>query len=102
MNKQIEKIKNKINDILKTQDIVYAGIFGSYAKGLETEKSDIDILIEQSPNSIKSYFKLARIENSLKQALGKEVDLITMGGINKNIKEEVLNSTITIFDERQV
>src|SRR3989344_1787884 len=42
----IKEIKNKINPILKRNGVAKAAIFGSYARGDQTKKSDIDILIK--------------------------------------------------------
>lgn len=44
--KDINEIKNKIRKILKKNRVVRAGIFGSYARGEQKKKSDIDVLIQ--------------------------------------------------------
>ena len=49
MNKEsaeLEKIKPKIVRILKKYGVKKAGIFGSYARGEQKKRSDIDILIQ--------------------------------------------------------
>ena len=45
--KEFESIKQKILPILKSYRVTKAGIFGSYARGEQNKKSDVDILIEQ-------------------------------------------------------
>jgi len=47
-NKEISRIKRKIIPILRKNDVVRAGIFGSYARGEAKKRSDIDILIKVS------------------------------------------------------
>ena len=44
-NKEIEKIKPKIVDILKKNKVNRAGIFGSYSRGEQKKNSDIDIAV---------------------------------------------------------
>ena len=49
------------------------GLFGSYASGKATEKSDIDIVIElQAPD----IFKMVHIREELEELLGRPVDIV--------------------------
>ena len=46
MKENIEEIKKKALPILRKHGVSKAGVFGSYARGEQKEKSDIDILIK--------------------------------------------------------
>ena len=48
-------------------------LFGSFARGDNTEESDIDILIRLQETC--SLFQLVRIENDLSELIGRKVDL---------------------------
>jgi predicted nucleotidyltransferase len=50
-------------------------IFGSFAKGKQNKKSDIDIAIEFERNSEKSLLDLVRIENELREIFKRKIDL---------------------------
>ncbi len=50
----------QIAPILKSNDVLKAGIFGSYARGEQKKSSDIDILIKFKEG--KSLLDLARLE----------------------------------------
>ncbi|MBI5392831.1 nucleotidyltransferase family protein [Candidatus Woesearchaeota archaeon] len=94
-NKQlIINLKRKILPILKKHHIKKAGIFGSYARGEQTKKSDIDILVEL-PSGIG--FGFAGIELELEKKLRKKVDLLTYNGINKRLKTSILDDEIRIL-----
>ena len=70
-----------IADYFKTQPVLKAWLFGSYARGEETPKSDVDILVvfdQQTGNGV-SLLKHISIANGLEDLLGKKVDLITDG-----------------------
>ena len=95
MNKDIAKLKPKIVRILKKNDVVKAGIFGSYARGEAKKNSDIDILIKFKGR--KSYFDLVRIESELKEELKKKVDLVTYNSLNHLLKERILNDEVKII-----
>jgi len=43
---QLEEIKRKIMPVLKRHDVIKAGIFGSFARGEATKKSDVDIIVK--------------------------------------------------------
>lgn len=93
INKELEKIKPKIKEILKKNKIKKAGIFGSYAKGEQSKNSDIDILIEFNG----SLLDLVGVEIELKKKLRKKVDLLTYGGINHLLRERILNEEVRII-----
>ena len=49
------------------------GIFGSVAKGVSREESDIDIVVEQSEPDL---FLLGCIKTDLEEEFGKKVDIL--------------------------
>ncbi|MEK7658829.1 MAG: nucleotidyltransferase domain-containing protein [Patescibacteria group bacterium] len=87
----IEEIKNKINPILKKNGVEKAAIFGSYARGDQTKKSDIDILIKYKYDD-KSYFDLVGLQFELEKKLKKKVDLLTYSGVHKRLRKEIFGS----------
>ena len=93
-NKDIKNIQKKVIPILKKNDVVRAGIFGSYARGEATKKSDIDILI-QPPKGIG--FGFAGIELELEKELKKKVDLLTYNSIHPLLKERILKEEVRIL-----
>ena len=46
-----QAITDKIADYFKTQPVVRAWLFGSFARGEETPDSDVDILVEYDDNA---------------------------------------------------
>jgi len=94
-NKQINALKRKIIPLLRKNDIAKAGIFGSYARGEATKKSDVDILIKYRGR--KSLLDLVRLERELEELLGKKVDLLTYNSINHLIKERILQEEVKII-----
>jgi len=96
MKSSIEKIKNKIMDVLKKNGVVRAGIFGSYARGEEKNGSDIDILIEVKTKPF-SLFDLVGLEMELEKILGVKVDLLTYKGVSPHLKEYILSDEVRII-----
>lgn len=94
--RQLEEVKRIVVPILKRNGVIRAGVFGSYARGEATKKSDVDILIKVKAKKF-SLFDLVRIELELKKALGKNVDLLTYKGIDPCLKEQILGEEVKII-----
>jgi uncharacterized protein len=93
---KIEKIRQKIAAILKSHDVKRASVFGSYARGDETKKSDVDILIEYANND-KSLLDLAELQIELEEKLKKKVDLGEYSTIRPQIKDRILSEQVFIL-----
>lgn len=94
--REFERLKPKIIEILKRHNVRRAGIFGSYARGEQTKKSDIDILIEVGDRRF-SLLDLVGLEQELEKALRKEVDLLTYKGISPYLKKSILDEEVRII-----
>ena len=92
--KDINKIKNKIRRILKKNGVVRAGIFGSYARGEQKKKSDVDVLVKY-PKGLG--FGFAGIQLELEEKLGKKVHLVTYNSIHPLLKERISNEEVRII-----
>ena len=74
--------------------ITRMGIFGSIARGEQTEKSDIDICIEAPPMGL---FMFSGICLSLEELLGVPVDLIRMHeNMNPRFKKRIEKDIIYV------
>jgi len=82
-------------DRLNTQYGVTAiTLFGSYAKGGATDKSDIDIAV-QTP--LSDYFLLYDLKENLEKALHTKVDLIRLREhMNPFLKRRILEEGIYV------
>ncbi|MDY3907852.1 MAG: nucleotidyltransferase domain-containing protein [Candidatus Enterosoma sp.] len=91
----IEQIKNICNSIFKDYSIEYCYLFGSYAKGKATEKSDVDLLVTMPVDGMK-FFELAE---TLREKLKKKVDLLDIAQLNNNstLVQEILKDGIKIY-----
>lgn len=69
----------RIAEYFKTQPVLKAWLFGSYARGEENAKSDVDILVAFDENERVSLLKHAIIASDLEKILGCTVDLVTEG-----------------------
>lgn len=64
------------------------GLFGSYAREEQTEKSDIDLLVEfEKPID---FFKLVELEDHLSELLGAKVEVVTPDALKERIKPYIM------------
>lgn len=69
-----------IREYFKTQPVLKAWLFGSFARGEETEDSDVDILVVfDRHNHPVGLFEHARMINSLEDLLKRRIDLVEDG-----------------------
>lgn len=91
----IQELNVIIEPLLREEGVVKAAIFGSFARGEQKANSDIDILVQLQTG--KSLLDLIRLENKLKEKLGRDVDVITYGSIHPLLKDSILSSQIPIY-----
>lgn len=94
----LEEIKNSLRHykpILKEKfNVKNIGIFGSYIRNQQTQKSDIDILIDYE--EVPNLFALIELEYYLEEILNTKVDLVTRKGIKPQLKEFILKEVVYI------
>jgi len=71
------------------------GVFGSYARGEENEKSDLDILIDFKIEV--DLLELIGLEQELSELLGIKVDLITLRSVNASLKPYIESDLIRLI-----
>ena len=91
-------IIKKIVPILKDQGVVKAALFGSFARGDATKKSDIDMLVKFKNE--KSLFDLVRLKLALEKESGKKVDVLTYDSIHPLLRKIILKEQKIIYEKR--
>lgn len=76
-----ETLTQTIAEYFKTQPVLKAWLFGSFARGEEREDSDVDLLILPDMSQKFSLFTLGGMYMDLKELLGREVDLVPEGSL---------------------
>ena len=94
MNK--EALFNKIVSLIKKHGAKKIAVFGSYARGEEKPKSDIDILVEFSDR--KSLLDIVGIEQELSDTLGMKVDLLTEKSISPYLIGRIKKEMKVIYE----
>jgi len=90
-----KEIFEKITQLLKNQGAKKIAVFGSYTRGEEKAKSDIDIVVEFSER--KSLLELVKIERELSDTLGIKVDLLTEKSISPYLIDSIRKEMDVIY-----
>lgn len=72
------EMQQTIADYFKTQPVLRAWLFGSFARGEETPISDVDLLVQFDGDGI-SLLKHCAMINDLEALLDRSVDLVQDG-----------------------
>ncbi|MEK6672101.1 MAG: nucleotidyltransferase family protein [Nitrospirota bacterium] len=92
---EIKKIINERRQELKEKyKITEIGIFGSYVRGEQKKKSDVDILVVfGEPISL---LDLVGVENYISDLIRTKVDLVPKKDVRPELKERILNEVVYI------
>jgi len=69
-------------------------VFGSVAHGADTESSDLDLLIDPTPET--TLFDIGAIRHELLQLLGVSVDVVTPKALPESFRADVLAKAIPV------
>lgn len=92
----IDEIKSRIHPIFEQKPISKASLFGSYARGENTPKSDVDILVEL--NGRLNMLEFIRIKHELEDVLGVSVDLGEFEQLRSRLRSKILSDSILIYE----
>jgi len=81
-------------DIQKRFKVKEIGIFGSYTRGKQEDKSDVDVLVEFSEPV--GLFEFMDLEEYLQTLFGVKVDLVSRKALKRTIGERILKEVIYI------
>jgi len=93
-----QDVIHKLQDFFPAYPIEKAWIFGSYARGEETRKSDIDILVRFDKDAKINLLDYAGIMNDLSDYLHQKVDLVQEGTLYKFAHESVEQDKILVYE----
>ena len=92
-----DKLKS-LEPSLRKDGVTALYLFGSYARGEETETSDIDLLFDIAAGVRFSLFDQARIGRQLSEFLETKVDFIPRRALHPLIKAQIEAEKLTVFN----
>lgn len=75
-------------NLLQQYRVLKLGLFGSHVRGEASESSDIDLLVETEIGV--DLISIVDLELKLTDILGRNVDLVSIRGLNKHIGPSIM------------
>ena len=92
--KIIQKLKRRKGRLIREYDLSEIGLFGSFVRGEQTKRSDLDVLVEfkKAPD----LFRFLELEEDLENYLKVRVDLVRKKAIREELRKSILDEVITV------
>jgi len=96
----VNRLKEILHPIFDANPIYTATLFGSYAKGNATERSDLDIVIDSRGQLLNMAFY--GVLDEITERLGLQVDLFELSEIHKPspMLTEIEKNGVRIYDRQ--
>ena len=92
LDRIIERVRNVITEKYR-DSVTMCYLFGSYAKGYATEKSDVDLLVSTDLQG----FKYVGLAEDIHKAIHKNIDLNNFNNSSNELIYEVMKDGIKIY-----
>ena len=86
--------RDAIRRVVESHRALNARVFGSVARGVDVEGSDLDILIDPTPDT--TLFDIGAIRHELLQLLGVPVDVLTPKALPEKFRAQVLAEAVAV------
>ncbi|HEX5363266.1 MAG TPA: nucleotidyltransferase family protein [Gallionella sp.] len=86
--------RQAIRKIVESHRARNARVFGSTARGEDEEGSDLDLLIEPTPET--TLFDIGAIRHELLELLGVPVDVLTPNALPEKLRAQVIAEAVSV------
>lgn len=92
IKKILTKRKKELQERFNVKEI---GIFGSFVRGEQRKRSDVDILVEFTKGS-KTFDNYMELKFFLEKILGLKVDIVLKSAVREELKKYIFDETIYV------
>ena len=86
--------RTRIRDIALSHHVTSVRVFGSALRGDDVLGSDLDLLVDPTPQT--TMMDIGAIRFELKNLLGLEVDVLTPNGLPAHFRDQVLREAMLV------
>jgi uncharacterized protein len=98
--KSLQEIQRQLKTLSPTLSKKFAvktiELFGSYVRGEQNEKSDLDVLVTFSEPNDVDLFKFIELRLLLKDELGVDVDLIEKDAVKPRLRQRIFEEAVPV------
>lgn len=92
----VPQLREILRPVFDQYGIRRAVLFGSYGKGVATERSDVDLLVDSGLRGLRFVGFL----NDVQRAVGKDVDMFDVAHIEagSSLDREIRETGVTVYE----
>jgi predicted nucleotidyltransferase len=95
--RKIDIPDQEIAELCRRYRVRELSVFGSFLRDDFRQDSDIDLLVEFTPDAEIGFLALARLGRELSGVLHRPVDLVPKAGLKQKIRDEVLSCRKVLY-----
>jgi len=88
---------DKLRRACSARNVELLGVFGSVARGADTPKNDVDLLVRLSKPV--GFVEFITLEDTFREILGRNVDLATESSLHPLIRKTVMADLKIIYEK---
>ena len=88
-------LRKHLPELRERYSVKTLGVFGSYVRGEQRKRSDLDVLVELGDDTL-SLLKFIELENYLSDLTGVKVDLVEKSELKPHIGKHILAEVETL------
>jgi hypothetical protein len=92
----MKTLRTHLPELRKEYGVKYLGVFGSYVKGHQRSRSDLDLLVEFEEGTRMTLFRFVGLQEHLAELLGVKVDLVMKTALKPAIGERILAEVVLV------
>ena len=90
----LQQHRDAIRSVVEAHSACNARVFGSVANGSDTTESDLDILVDPTPET--TLLDIGAIRHELRKLLGVRVDVLTPKALPDKFRDAVLLQAVPV------
>jgi predicted nucleotidyltransferase len=94
----VDEIRSMATPIAVEYGLRKLGLFGSYARGEQTEQSDVDFIVDE--NDMTGLLMLCGLKLRLEEKFGLNVDIATYDAVDNWFMRGALDDEIVLYEKK--
>ncbi len=87
-------LREHLPELKRDYSVSYLGLFGSYVRGAQRKRSDVDLLVEFDGSM--DLFRYIELEQRLSKLIGRKVDLVMKSSLKPVIGIFILREVVPV------